>query len=240
MANELFNQSLEFVLLSTGYEVTLQLSNYILEKISTSYKLLNYNNKQYVVTNINKSLVMLYIFYSFSKIFAKNPEYVFNTSKIIDVASQQHWKFLTMLYASTDFVSLLKTPKMPLSTQIHHYGVILAMIITLLSKFNGPSLSKSLVIYGAFSSSAGLVNTYLGMRKILNKNSLIITILKKFSLISYILACSGNWIWQLKYLKTYLKQSYSLSVILKFLLNSGLLYSWIQDDLKLMKHLATN
>ena len=216
------------------------MTDYILKGYSNTYKTLSHSNKHYVVANINKSLVMLYIFKSFSNIFLNNPKYVFNTSTIIERPVQERWKLLTMLYASTDFVSLLKSSKMPMSTKIHHYGVVLALIIVLLSNFSGASLSKSMVVYGAFSSSAGIVNTYLGARKLYDKKTLIIRTLKKLGLISYILACSANWSWQVKYLITYFKQPKQLILLFKFLLNTGLLYSWIQDDLKLMRHLITN
>ncbi len=237
---ELVNYGAHFTLMSLGYEGSLMVTDYLLKTFSTTYKGLSYNNQKYVTTNLNKSIVMLYIFVSFCKIFKKNPQYIFNTSSIVNKKSQVSWKVLTMLYACTDFVGLIKSSKMPFSTQLHHYGVMLALFIILCSNLNGASLSKSLIIYGAFSSSAGIVNTYLGARKVYDKDSNIVKFLKNAGLISYILACSSNWTWQLRYLTTYLHNSPNTFIILKFLLNTGLLYSWIQDDLKLMKHLATN
>jgi hypothetical protein len=230
----------KFTAMSLGYKTSLYASDYILSLYNHKYKTLSSSNKHEVVTNLNKSAVMLYIFIAFIRIFYNNPEYVFNTSIGVSDASQHKWKMLTMLYACTDFVGLINAEKMPLSTKVHHYGVVIAMGIVLLSDFRGASISKSMVIYGAFSSAAGIVNTYLGSRKILDKKGLLIRILKKLGLISYIIACSANWSWQFKYLLVYLKQPEKLTVVLKFLLNSGLLYSWINDDLKLMRHLMTN
>jgi len=238
--NKLISYGSQFTLMSMGYEGTLMITDFVLKTLSVKYKGLSSNNQKYVTTNLNKSLVMLYIFASFCKIFKQNPQYVLNTSCVVDKQSQDSWKFLTMLYACTDFVGLIKSSKMPFSTQLHHYGVILALFIVICSNFNGASLSKSLVIYGAFSSSAGIVNTYLGARKLYNADSNTIKFLKNAGLISYILACSSNWTWQLRYLMTYFNNTPNKMVILKFLLNTGLLYSWIQDDLKLMRHLATN
>ena len=238
--NELINYAGKFVTMSVGYNASLYMTNYILSIYYPKYKTLTHSNKHYVVTNINKSAVMAYIFTAFIRIFYNNPEYVFNTYKSVSPEARNEWKLLTMLYACTDFVSLLKAEKMPTSTQVHHYGVVLALVIVLLSDFTGASISKSMVIYGAFSSSAGIVNTYLGARKLYDKKTLIIRVLKKLGLISYIMACSANWSWQFKYLITYFKSPAQTVVILKFLLNTGLLYSWIQDDLKLMKHLMTN
>ena len=236
----LINYIETFLEMSFGYNVSLIASDFLLTRYHNKYKELSYPNKQYVVTNINKSVVMLYIFIEFVKIFYNNPEYVFNTYKIISPESQHNWKLLTMLYASTDLVSLIKAERMPVSTKVHHYGVILALIIVLLSDFTGASISRSMVIYGAFSSSAGIVNTYLGARKLYDAKSVIVRVLKKMGLISYIIACSANWSWQFKYLIRYIKEPEKITVVLKFLLNTGLLYSWIQDDLKLMKHLMTN
>jgi len=240
MNTGLINYVGKFALMSVGYKGSLYVTDLVLSRYYEKYRTLTYSNKHYVITNLNKSAVMLYIFISFIKIFYSNPDYVLNTHKIVGSDAQNEWKLLTMLYASTDFVSLLHSGKMPTSTKIHHYGVVMALIIVLLSDFSGASISKSMVIYGAFSSSAGVVNTYLGARKLHDHNSIIIRVLKKVGLISYIMACSGNWSWQSKYLLTYFNQPKQLMVILKFLLNTGLLYSWIQDDLKLMRHLMTN
>jgi len=225
--------------MSVGYEYSLTLTSKMLQSWSSKYRNLSESTKHYVTTNLNKSMVMLYIFISFCLAFKKNPEYIFKSNIPVDVNSQKRWKLLTMLFASTDLVSLLKSTKMPFSTKLHHYGVMVALGIILLSNFSGASLSKSLVIYGAFSSSAGIVNTYLGGRKLYAKDSVITTGLKRLGLISYVLACSGNWTWQVKHLANYFRQPNNIN-ILKFFLNTGLLYTWVQDDLKLMKHLATN
>ena len=58
-----------FAFMSIGYDSTLYISDYILKLCSDKYKSLSYSNKQYVTTNLNKSVVMLYIFYSFNKVF---------------------------------------------------------------------------------------------------------------------------------------------------------------------------
>ena len=226
--------------LSIGYQGSLYVTNFILNRFSIKYRSLSYSTKQYVSTNLNKSLVMSYICYYFFKIIIKNPSYILNNTVNIPEKAQKNWKFLTIIYASTDLVSLLKNKNMPFSTKLHHYGVLLATGIILLSKFNGPSLAKALAVYGSFSSLAGIVNTYLGARKLFDPKTKFIKILKKIGLLSYIIACSGNWSWQLNYLTMYLKPPYRSDIILKFLLNTGLLYSWIQDDLKLMRHLITN
>jgi len=231
---------MEFFLMSIGYEGSLYISDYIFKTFSNKYRSLTYNNKQYVITNLNKSIVMGIIFFSFLNITIKNPEFLTDYSANVNTKQQRSWRLLTMLYASTDLISLIRSPNMPFSTQLHHYGVLLALAIILLSKFNGPSLAKALAIYGSFSAGAGVVNTYLGTRKMVDPKSKRLWLLKKISLVTYILACSGNWTWQLNYLLIYLKAPYKLTTIFKFLVNTGLLYSWIQDDLKLMRHLLTN
>ena len=230
----------EFGLMSLGYEMSLKVSDSIFRIFSNKYRELTSNSQLYVVTNTNKSILMAYISYLFINIFIQNPQYIFDNAAIIPENSQIAWQRLTSLYAATDFIALLKSKKMPFSTKLHHYGVILAFVIVTLSKFNYGSLSKALVIYGAFSAMAGGVNTYLGFRKLLDPKSKSLFVLKKMALITYILACSGNWTWQLKYLLTYFKSKANYLTILKFLVNTGLLYAWIQDDLKLIRHLLTN
>jgi len=231
---------MEFFLISMGYEGSLYVTDYIFKTFSKKYNSLSYNSKQYVITNLNKSVVMAIVFFSFLNTTVKHPEFLTDYTAIVNVKQQRYWRLLTMLYASTDLISLIRSPKMPFSTQLHHYGVLLALGIILLSKFNGPSLAKALAIYGSFSAGAGVVNIYLGVRKLIEPKSKGLWVLKKISLITYILACSGNWTWQLNYLLIYLKAPYKLITIFKFLINTGLLYSWIQDDFKLIRHLLTN
>ena len=230
----------EFFFMTVAYESSLKFSGFMLNSFSTTYKSLDNNKKHYVVSNLNKSMVMAYISFVFINIFRNNPQYILNNSVLVPEQSQITWQRLTALYAATDFVSLLKSSKMPFSTKLHHYGVVVALIIVLLSKFKGTSLSKALVIYGSFSAMAGSVNVYLGLRKLINPASKSLYFIKKFALISYILACSGNWSWQLRYLQIYFKGIPNYFTIFKFLINTGLLYSWVQDDLKLMRHLITN
>ena len=112
------------------------------------------------------------------------------------------------------------------------------MIVVLLSNFKKGSLSKSIIIYGGFSSLALSVNMYLGLRFLYDRGDLYIRNLKKFSFYCYILACTFNWSWQSMYIILAYRGIYNNPlIIVKLILNSAMLYSWIKDDIILMRHL---
>ena len=132
----------------------------------------------------------------------------------------------------TDLVSLLKSNKMPRSTQMHHIGVVLAYIIIMNSDINKINMAKSLCLYGGYSSIPFLVNIYLALRKITNKTYT----LKKLAAITYIMGCSVNWSWQFYYQYNYFNPL-TFKTLVYSLFSSCLLCSWIQDDIILIKHL---
>lgn len=225
-----------------SYDGLYKLTYALFNKISTKFSNLDNLKKQYIVTNINKSALLSIISVLFMAIIYKNPSHI-NPLHIVSTKERLVWKNVTALYASTDIVGLIRNKRMALSTKIHHYGVVLAFIIISVSKFNPGSLSKALVLYGSLSSLAFCVNLYLGARFFFNKDSKHILRLKKLAKYSYMAACILNWTWQSSYIKnTYLTQESLQTInrfqILKFVINSGLLYAWISDDIKLITHLS--
>tara|TARA_B110000211_G_scaffold231019_1_gene291744 strand:+ start:448 stop:834 length:387 start_codon:yes stop_codon:yes gene_type:complete len=123
------------------------------------------------------------------------------------------------------------------STKIHHYGVVVAFFIVAFSDFNYNSLSKAVCIYGGFSSFAAVVNLYLGGRFLASKDSQLFKYIKRLSLASYILSCFGNFSWQVIYMFSAYRELTAL-VFFKFLAHTLLLSVWVQDDIKLIRHLG--
>lgn len=226
----MLNTTTIFILQCVGYNFTLDIAEKIFNSFN-SFRILDSDKKLYVTTNINKSLVLMCICYIFLIGLYKNPRQLLNNT---DIPTNEIyiWNRVTACYAMTDLVGLLRSKKMPLSTQIHHIGVVIAYGIIMKSDINSRNMAKSLCLYGAFSSIAFLVNIYLGVRKLTDKTKT----LKKCAGLSYILACSINWSWQLYYQLNYFNPL-TFKTLLYSVCSSGLLYSWIQDDVKLIKHL---
>lgn len=219
-----------FFLQCMGYDLSLDIMESFLNNFK-KFKHLSDENKLYVTTNINKSIALMYICYKFIKIISKKPQQLLNGT-YISKPEFDEWLHLTSVYVMTDAVSLVRSNNMPKSTQIHHIAVVMAYFIINTLDINKKNLSKALVLYGAYSSIPFLVNLYLGLRKFTDKTKL----LKRIAGITYIISCSINWSWQFYYQFNYFNPI-TLKTLAYCLFSSGLLYSWIQDDIILIKHL---
>ena len=219
-----------FLLQCMGYDFSLDIMSAFLDNFK-NFKHLTSDNKLYVTTNINKSFVLMFICLKFMKILSNKPKQLLNGTHI-SKSEIGEWMNLTSLYVMTDAVSLIRSNNIPRSTQIHHLAVVMAYFIINTLDINKKNLSTALVLYGAYSSIAFLVNLYLGLRKFTDKTQL----LKRIAGITYILSCSINWSWQFYYQFNYFNPI-TLKSMAYCLFSSGLLYSWIQDDIILIKHL---
>ena len=229
----------EFLLTSFLYDRGLSLTTYILNKYSKSFASLSDDRKNYVVTNINKSILLSVIAGVFIKNIYRDPGLLIENNHIISGHSKKIWKTTTVLYASTDLVALIRDKTMSRTTKNHHLAVLLSLVLVLSSDFKNGSLSKAIVIYGGFSSLALMVNFYLGSRFLFERNSLLIKGIKRCSFYSYLLACGLNWVWQGNYiLHAYKGILSNPAMLVKLGLNITMLYSWIMDDAILMTHLS--
>ena len=146
---------------------------------------------------------------------------------------------MAALYTCTDAVSLLTNiGAMAKSTIIHHICVVLSFVWLTFHSFENEGVYKGIIIYGAFSSLAFPVNTYLGCRFLMDKNSIDLHLLTDVALISYILACAANWIWQSYYICILITTYYTnIMELAKVSVYLGLMISWISDDIVLINHL---
>jgi hypothetical protein len=225
-----------FTIASIGFYTLYPITNYILEKCSKKYNEYTLDRKEYILTNIIKSKVLLLI----SGLFITN---VYNNQlNLLTVRNNTGnyliWKNISALYACTDFIGLIRNTKMELSTTIHHYCVLITYLIISALDFEKESIFKAALMYGAFSAIAFLVNFYLGFRFLVEKYSKNERILRKLSAISYVLACAFNWAWQVYYMRVlYLNSTNIYNIIIQFTIYFILLAAWISDDLKLMRFL---
>ena len=134
----------------------------ILTQKSLKYCKLKYEKQTYVVANIVKSIILLFItplcIIFLYKLFYGISEEIYNYTFII-----------TSIYASTDMVSLLFERGKKLSTIYHHIFVQFATFTCIyLGAFN--KVTDIILIYGVFSTFAYLVNFYLAIRFLVDKN----------------------------------------------------------------------
>ena len=136
-------------------------------------------------------------------------------------------------------------------------GVMGAYIYISLSPWQNEGIERGLFMYGIFSAYAFLVNFFLGARYLFDKEDTTLAttptfkqkmyrFIKKSSLLTYVLSCTVNWLWQLKYFIYLIGYKYSLERLSRYtIIDTGLLsfyiimiYSWINDDIVLMKYLS--
>ena len=225
-----------FTAVSIGFYSLYPVTNFILSKLSNKFRDYNSDRKEYILTNIIKSKVLFVISGLFlGTVYDKSLDLLTvknSTGKYL------FWKNISALYACTDFIGLIRNKKMEMSTIIHHYCVLITYFVISMLDFNKESIFKAALMYGAFSALAFMVNFYLGARFLLEKHSKWDIITKKFSAVSYILACAFNWTWQMYYMRVlYLNSSNIYNLVFQFLIYSALLFAWISDDLKLMQFL---
>ena len=234
--NETFISWGFFGVVSVGFYSLYPVTNFILNKMSQKYSEYNNDRKEYILTNVIKSKVLLLI----SGLFLGT---VYDQS--LDILTVTHssgnylfWKNISALYACTDFIGLIRNKKMETSTIIHHYCVVVTYLVISMLDFRYASIFKAALMYGAFSALAFMVNFYLGARFLLEKQSSYDIITKKMSAISYVIACAFNWTWQVYYMRVlYINSTNIYNLILQFSIYFVLLFAWISDDLKLMQFL---
>lgn len=112
--------------------------------------------------------------------------------------SRLELKRCTVLYLVTDVVALYMVPKLPRSTVLHHVTTLLmAMIVwgfdTTRPEWDGIlGIVKMIIIYGACSTMAFLVNAYLAWRVVYPEAGWV-KIICLLALASYLLCCAVNW-----------------------------------------------
>ena len=212
---------------------------------NNKYTLLDADRQYYIIFNIGKSSMLMFISYLICIGYNRNIIHITQ----IDWSKQIILKNITGLYAITDIVPLfISRKKMMTSTIIHHICVIIAVSGILQSNLEDIGLSNAIIVYGLFSSLAFLVNGYLGIRFLIS-NTWLLWSMKKCIFLNYIIICSFNWLIQCIYLVLYIKKicelyfdtiTHEYNYIyssLYLILYISFLYFWISDDIILMRFL---
>ena len=208
-----------------GINSIMNLINYviiyaILYLVSSKFKLLRFDFKMYVVSNISKALILSYlVMYCGSMI----------KTIILDDWADTFWKNCAMLYASTDFISLFTVSRNKTSTIIHHVcTVAICLLCVCIGSFNN-YLWKALILYGMFSALACGANAFLGIRFLTTKESTLMIIFNYVVAVTYIICCACNWSIQIYYLIYYIP----LSVM--SILYMACVFFFVRDDIMLIK-----
>ena len=206
---------------------------YIALTFNSNYQQIQLSKQLYIVKNVVKSFVLLYvgIFASIDFIrFIQNDYYEMNLVY-----------YYASLYVANDLTALLIVPNLQNTTKIHHQITCAFLLYTLHVNFNSiENVGQLLFIYTIFSSYAFLVNFYLGVRFLKNANNTktylndIIDYSKKYAYYIYFVSCIINWSIQLTIMSY---RMYNGIINLHYVLYSGLLYFIIKDDLILMSWL---
>jgi len=196
---------------------------------NTKYKNYDYNKKCYIIKNIIKSLILGYISVD-----------AFNllSNAYVDIWDNKVLNEFATIYVANDIVGLLLIPKLPFTTKIHHLTSAFFLIYSYHIEVNEPNIGRLLFILCIFSCFSFLVNFYLAIRYLENKEDKILTrsinVIRRTSYYIYIVCCVINWCIQLIYIYHRVLDNtfdYTYCVYL------GLLAFIINDDLILMSWL---
>ena len=222
--------------------LTIGFSYYPLKKYLNKYK--NYNKlsddkKMYVTKNIIKSGILGMLSFRF-------------TPQLIQLihfkeVNQNLFRLYGALYVGNDLAGLLFVNNLPNSTKLHHSSTVLLYTILCAFDINKYPICRMMSIYTIFSCYPFLVNLYLGLRYLKEKDTQIIKynynintfidIIRRTSYYTYLVSCSLNWTTH-AYILGYLLYNRQFSYL--DLLYSGILYPIITDDLILMNWLKNN
>ena len=106
-----------------------------------------------------------------------------------------------LFYSSNDFVALTYVEKLSPTTKNHHSVTIFMSFVSLGIDFTTSTLGRMLFVYTLASSSAFIVNYYLGMRFLEDKEKT--KELKKFARNIYGSSLFVNWSWHIYWSTNY-------------------------------------
>ena len=200
-----------------------------LEDYNKTFKRLELNKRLYVVKNIVKAINLGYISFTYTNTLVN---YVISDKYDMPVIRD-----LASFYVSNDILALVLVPNLPMTTKIHHSLTTLFLFYTMIVDYNDISNpGKLLLIYTLLSCYSFLVNLYLGIRFLEQKNTenRLIKYSRVASFYTYATCCMMNWTIHCYIL---LSRVISWQYNLQYLTYTGLLYFIVKDDLILMSWL---
>lgn len=152
----------------------------------------------------------------------------------VDRGHDAYVKAIAALYIVTDVVALVTVPRLPLTTKVHHFATCAFGLWVLAVPIAPSPVLHKLLMYGAFSTLAFPVNTFLAMR-CTNPASAAVGVLARVSLVLYVLVCACNWGLHALWLVDGTRRGVLSAAEYLYALS---LYLFIRDDLVLMGWLS--
>jgi hypothetical protein len=218
---------------STYYPLTKWLNRY------PNFKQLKEEKKMYVSKNIVKSCILSYLSVIFN--------YQLYDLILGNHIDQYYFRNYGILYVGNDLAGLLFVRNLPSSTKLHHVSTLLLYTILCIFDINNNSICRMMCIYTIFSCYPFMVNLYLGLRYLKDKDiklekydyniNTIIEITRKLSYNMYLISCSMNWGTHVYLFGNII---YNRQFTYLDLLYCGILIPIIEDDLILMNWLKYN
>ena len=152
------------------------------------YNKLPLDKRKYVIKNFIKSFQLIII------------AWVMMKPLIIPALYHNQWDnrlihITGAIYTSNDLMGLIMVKKLPYSTKAHH-AITTALCLTSFGiDFQTSQLGRMMFVYTLASAHAYLVNFYLGVRLIVEKNKL--KLLRISSRNIYFICCLFNWGWHI-------------------------------------------
>lgn len=187
------------------------------------YNILSLERRKYVIKNFIKSFVLLVMI-----LLLMNP--LFIPILLHDEWNNYYIHIGAAFYTCNDLMGLVMVRNLPYSTKAHHTITTALCLTSFGIDFQTSQLGKMILIYTISSANAYLVNFYLGMRLIVEKQK--IETIRILSRNIYFVCCTFNWSWHL----LWIFQNYGI-------INGGhmlyfLLLFWIiKDDIILLSWL---
>jgi hypothetical protein len=204
---------------------------YVLLIFNQHFQTLQMSRQLYIVKNVVKSWILLYV-----AIYASIDFYKYFVTNEINMNLIYHY---ASIYVSNDILALILVPNLPYTTRIHHMITSLFLIYTLNIDYNDiTNVGQLLFIYTLFSSYTFLVNFYLGIRFLKHeKNKYLNEIIEYSRIYAYYIykySCFINWTIHILLLSY---RAYLGVFNLHYIIYSGLLFFIVKDDLILMSWL---
>jgi hypothetical protein len=182
------------------------------------------HRKQYITKNIVKS-VNLGALTLFSMPCIIYPAYFYNSW------NNDIMKLCGLFYSSNDFIALVCVKKLSPTTKNHHRVTVFLSLVSLGIDFTTSTLGRMLFVYTLASSSAFIVNYYLGMRFLEDKEKT--KDLKKMARNIYGVSLLSNWGWHL-----YWSTNYYYLLGPEHFIYFFMLFWIVKDDIILFKWLC--
>ena len=136
------------------------------------------------------------------------------------------------MYSALDTLGLIMVKKLPLNSKIHHVSTFILSICNTFVKYDNGTFWIGLPIYCVLSAYALSVNLFLALRLLYPLEKL--RSLLDFSLYSYVLLLTINWLFQFN---IFCKTVYNLNITFDFILYFLLVIFLAYDDIKLVQFL---